>query len=64
MRLFGKLGDGISHRDRAEWITPPFDLNVRPTTPLPFIRVATGRAAVAGAERGKVYTPGPSETRC
>lgn len=25
MRLFGKLADGISRFDRAEWLTLPFD---------------------------------------
>lgn len=26
MRLFGTVNDGIDRYDRAEWLTPPFDL--------------------------------------
>ncbi len=33
MRLFGKVDFSIDRRDRAEWIMPPFDKELRVTQP-------------------------------
>ncbi len=29
MRLFGEVSGSITRRDRAEWLTPPFDMEQR-----------------------------------
>ncbi len=40
MRLFGKVDSGIYRHDRAEWMTPPFDLSIR-TAASRVLRLAT-----------------------
>ncbi len=66
MRLVGKIDGTISSFDRADWLTPPFDLG-RPPIGGPYYLAAgqsharTERAAgvyAPGAKCGSAYTSG------
>ena len=56
MRLFGKISGTVDRRDRAEWLTMPFDLAIgsRPGTHF----VAAGRCYAATAAAGSAYQCG------
>ena len=57
MRLFGKVNGTIDRFDRAQWMTPPFDLALASITLGPF-QVEAGQFFSPGAAAGEVHSPG------
>lgn len=59
MRLFGTITGGIGRHDRAEWLSPPFDLSwVAVVAGISGIRMLAGDVFAAGLQRGQVSAAG------